>query len=288
VDPISTISPSSRLEGLPPRAPQEAGEAPSRLAPDRVTLSGEARARLAGGDLTRDQQQEVQQLRQRDAQVRQHEAAHQAAGGQLTGPASFSYQTGPDGKSYAVGGEVQVSAHAGRTPDETIAIARQVRAAALAPGDPSPADLSAASSAAQMEAQAQQQKQAQQADSASQDGAGRSAKAGALPVMGADRPAAAQGAGAPQAGATRPAQPAPAQASSAPTGALATAHGATALLGRTPGTPRQAAAAAVSAASAGLAGPSVGAHSTAARSTSVAGGVAFSLEQLVVRPRATA
>ena len=106
------------------------------------------------------------QLRQRDAAVRAHEAAHQSAGGQLTGAASFSYQTGPDGKSYAVGGEVPISARAGRTPDETIAVARQVRAAALAPADPSSADLQAASSATQMEAQALQQQRAQQSSGA--------------------------------------------------------------------------------------------------------------------------
>jgi hypothetical protein len=178
VDSVSAISPSSNLAGLPLRAPNAAGEVPARLSPDRVTLSGEAKARLAGATLTQDQQQQVQQLRQRDAQVRQHEAAHQAAGGQLTGPASFSYQTGPDGKSYAVGGEVQVSAHSGRTPDETIAIARQVRAAALAPADPSSADLSAASGATQMEAQALQQKQTQRADTASPGGADRAATPG--------------------------------------------------------------------------------------------------------------
>ena len=190
---IDAIPSSARIEGLPLRGPQGAGEAAPRLAPDRVTLSGEARARLAAGDggtgeggagktssggLTSEQQQEVAQLRQRDAAVRQHEAAHQAAGGQLTGPASFSYQTGPDGKSYAVGGEVQVSAHSGRTPDETIAIARQVRAAALAPADPSSADLSAASGATQMEAQALQQKQTQRADTASPGGADRAATPG--------------------------------------------------------------------------------------------------------------
>jgi len=115
------------------------------LAPDKVSLSSEARGELL-------------KLQQRDAHVRAHEAAHQAAGGDLTGPASFSYQLGPDGRSYAVGGEVPLHAPSGRTPDETIALARRVRAAALAPSDPSAADLAAASAASQVELRAMQQK----------------------------------------------------------------------------------------------------------------------------------
>jgi hypothetical protein len=110
------------------------------------------------GQLTAEQQQRVQELQQRDTHVRAHEAAHQAAGGDLTGPASFSFELGPDGRSYAVGGEVPVQARSGRTPDETIAIARRVRAAALAPSDPSAADLAAASAASQVELRAMQQK----------------------------------------------------------------------------------------------------------------------------------
>jgi len=155
-----------------------AGRAPvdPRLPEDKVTLSPEAKRELQGHEaaaqratkadgllakaLDPQQEKEVADLKQRDAHVRQHEAAHQAAGGDLTGTATFSYRTGPDGRSYAVGGGVPIAARSGRTPDETIAIARRVRAAALAPADPSPADLAAAASATQMEMRAQQQKQA--------------------------------------------------------------------------------------------------------------------------------
>lgn len=154
-----------------------------RLPEDKVSLSPEARRSLdlrAGKDgaagqgkeggiggprkLDAEQEKQVTELKQRDAHVRQHEAAHQAAGGELAGSASFSYQTGPDGRSYAVGGEVPISARSGRTADETIAIARRVRAAALAPADPSPADLAAAAAAMQMEAKAQAQKRAEQVE----------------------------------------------------------------------------------------------------------------------------
>jgi hypothetical protein len=130
---------------------------------DRVTISREARGRQedevrgragAAEQLTPDQQRLVESLVQRDREVRAHEAAHQAVAGALGGAAHFTFETGPDGRSYAVGGEVRVSLREGRTPEETIANARQVRASALAPADPSPQDLRVASAAAAMEARA--------------------------------------------------------------------------------------------------------------------------------------
>jgi hypothetical protein len=107
--------------------------------------------------LTPEQQDVVSKLSARDTAVRAHEAAHQAAAGGLGGAASFSYETGPDGKRYAVGGEVPVSLRPGRTPQETIANAQTVRSAALAPADPSAQDLAVAAQASQMEAQARQE-----------------------------------------------------------------------------------------------------------------------------------
>jgi hypothetical protein len=104
--------------------------------------------------LTEDQQDEVRRLAARDAEVRAHEAAHQAAAGAAGGGASFTYVTGPDGKQYADGGEVPVELAAGRTPEETIRNAQRVRAAALAPADPSSQDLAVAAAAAALEAAA--------------------------------------------------------------------------------------------------------------------------------------
>lgn len=98
----------------------------------------------------------LDQLRSRDAHVRSHEAAHIGAGGRyVRGGASFSYQTGPDGRQYAVGGEVGIdtSPIPGK-PAETAEKMRVVRAAALAPSDPSAADLSVAAAAANAEAEA--------------------------------------------------------------------------------------------------------------------------------------
>jgi hypothetical protein len=108
--------------------------------------------------LTTAQKEQVIKLQQRDTHVRAHEAAHLAAGGSVvSGGASYTYQKGPDGKMYAVGGEVPIHVTKGSNPKETLSIARQLRAAALAPADPSPQDLKVAASASMMEAKAIQE-----------------------------------------------------------------------------------------------------------------------------------
>jgi len=140
--------------------------------------------------------------------VRSHEAAHQSAAGSLGGAVSFSYRTGPDGKSYAVGGEVSVDMSGAHTPQETIAKAEQIRSAALAPADPSPQDLSVAATAAQMEAAARQELVQQQMAALQTPQAGRprqGAVLGAQALPGKDvhlsRPHAAQAKRAGQSGA---------------------------------------------------------------------------------------
>ncbi len=96
----------------------------------------------------------VKELQRTDREVRAHEAAHMAVGGQYAGGATYSYTVGPDGKRYAVGGEVSISAPAGDSPEETLQIMQQVQAAALAPGNPSGQDLRVAAMAANAAAQA--------------------------------------------------------------------------------------------------------------------------------------
>lgn len=109
----------------------------------------------AAKELDEKERAQVEKLEARDREVRAHEAAHVAAGGSLVrGGASFEYESGPDGKTYAVGGEVSIDISKGDTPEETIQKMQQVKAAAMAPGDPSPQDYKVASSAAMMEARA--------------------------------------------------------------------------------------------------------------------------------------
>jgi|GEM_PF-1245185 len=91
---------------------------------------------------------QLAELKKADAAVRAHEQAHlAAAGGLAKGGASFTYRQGPDGRNYAVGGEVQIDTSKGATPEETVAKMVRVRAAALAPANPSPQDRKVAQAA---------------------------------------------------------------------------------------------------------------------------------------------
>lgn len=106
------------------------------------------------GELSQEDQATVRELQARDREVRAHELAHAAAGGALAGSPSYVFELGPDGRRYAVGGDVQIKTGGGGTPEERIQQAAQVRAAALAPASPSGQDLAVAAAAAADAAQA--------------------------------------------------------------------------------------------------------------------------------------
>jgi hypothetical protein len=137
---------------------------------DRVTLSKEALSRYTDcqenpsslkseQDLNTDEKQIVNNLKRRDAEVKSHEASHMAAGGGIVqGGASYEYQSGPDGKMYAIGGEVQIDMSPAGSPEATIRKMQQVRRAALAPSQPSGTDRAVAAQASQIEAQARMEK----------------------------------------------------------------------------------------------------------------------------------
>ena len=114
------------------------------------------KATEAGSDLTEEEEQQVAELKSRDREVRAHEQAHLAAAGPYaTGGPTFSYQKGPDGQRYAVGGEVGIdTSPVSGDPEATIQKAQQIRAAALAPASPSSQDQQVAAAATQMESQA--------------------------------------------------------------------------------------------------------------------------------------
>lgn len=113
-----------------------------------------------GRELTAEQKSQVDKLKARDAEVKAHEAAHLAAAGQYAkGGASYSYQTGPDGVKYAIGGEVAIdSSPVKGDPDATIAKAQQIRTAAMAPANPSGQDYKVAAAASEMAARAAMEK----------------------------------------------------------------------------------------------------------------------------------
>jgi len=110
-----------------------------------------------GRQLTPAEHAEVAKLMARDREVRAHEAAHMAVAGTLASDVEYTYQMGPDGKLYAVGGKVRIILTPGQTPEETLAKARQLRAAANAPLDPSGQDMIVAAEANEMEANALQE-----------------------------------------------------------------------------------------------------------------------------------
>ena len=116
----------------------------------------------SSGQSGRDSQQEsteqrkLAELKKRDAEVRSHEQAHASAGGDLAAAPSYKFELGPDGKQYAVGGEVNIDlAMVPGDPQATIVKMQKVRAAALAPADPSSADRSVAVEATKRILQAQ-------------------------------------------------------------------------------------------------------------------------------------
>ncbi|MBZ0264971.1 hypothetical protein K8I28_09910 [bacterium] len=99
-------------------------------------------------ELSESEKKEVQELKERDREVRSHEQAHlAAAGGLANGGPVFEYEKGPDGRQYAVGGHVSVSIGEGDTPEERLKNAKQAERAALAPAEPSAQDRKVASKA---------------------------------------------------------------------------------------------------------------------------------------------
>lgn len=154
-----SLIPNSTVASAKPPAQAVFGES------DNTTAAKERQATESEAESTGESEDPVQlsdkakalvrSLQARDQQVRAHEQAHLAAsGGLATSGASYTYQKGPDGVSYAVGGEVSIDVSPGRTPADTIARAVTIRAAALAPTDPSGQDRAVAAAASQMEQQA--------------------------------------------------------------------------------------------------------------------------------------
>jgi len=120
-------------------------------------------------DLSAEEQEQLTELKLRDREVRAHEQAHKSAGGQYAGAISLSYQSGPDGKRYAVGGEVPIDVSpVSGDPAATIAKMNVVRAAAAAPASPSAQDRSVAAAASSAISKAQGELVALASESGSQ------------------------------------------------------------------------------------------------------------------------
>jgi hypothetical protein len=115
-------------------------------------------------------------LAQTDREVRAHEQAHMAAAGSYArGGPTYTFERGSDGRLYAVAGEVAIDASpVPNDPEATLRKAEVVRAAALAPAEPSSQDRAVAAQASQMAAEAQAEIQQQRIEAAYSSGEGSS------------------------------------------------------------------------------------------------------------------
>lgn len=126
------------------------------------------------------EQLEIAKLLSRDQEVRAHEQAHAAVGGSYASAPTYTFTRGPDGKRYAVGGEVSIDV--GVVPNDPEATLRKMEVvirAALAPAEPSAQDLRVASQAqaqmtqARVELAEQRRTEAQQVRESSAEAAER-------------------------------------------------------------------------------------------------------------------
>lgn len=128
------------------------GVEPTQDTQRELRLQAQLRAKQAQEQRLIDSQ--IQALAARDREVRAHEQAHVAAGGQYAGAPVYQFERGPNGVSYAVGGEVPISTGAEATPEATLRKAQIIRRAALAPAEPSSQDRSVAAMASRLETSA--------------------------------------------------------------------------------------------------------------------------------------
>ncbi|WP_051305277.1 putative metalloprotease CJM1_0395 family protein [Desulfogranum mediterraneum] len=140
-------------------ADQDGGEEP------RAESRQGGAAQAPAEQLSQEELKALAKLKERDQEVRAHELAHLAKAGQhAAGGMSFSYQQGPDGRRYAIGGEVPIDLSKEPSPEETLLKMETVRQAALAPANPSAADRRIAAAASMKAAQARQELQAAEAE----------------------------------------------------------------------------------------------------------------------------
>ncbi len=173
LDSVAGISNPDMQKQKKPSEPTNKEDQQSNI--DSVVLSNEGRLRDQNSALTdtdsnsakqangfnaldKMEIQQVQRLKRRDTEVRTHEQAHLSTAGQYArGGASYTYQRGPDGVAYAVGGEVGIDLSKEKSAEATVAKMQTIKRAALAPASPSPADRSIAAQATLIESEARKE-----------------------------------------------------------------------------------------------------------------------------------
>lgn len=125
---------------------------------DRVSGSTQQDKSAAQQEQDQKEQRQISELATRDREVRAHEQAHASIGGQYAGSPTYSFERGPNGVNYAVGGEVAIdTSPVPNDPEATLRKAQVIRAAASAPAEPSPQDRRVAAQAASLENEARAQ-----------------------------------------------------------------------------------------------------------------------------------
>ncbi|MEM8500012.1 MAG: putative metalloprotease CJM1_0395 family protein [Pseudomonadota bacterium] len=154
------VSPSSIPIAHPHTQPAHAKEKPSEFGYSKRDAAETKEVQhdkpSAGKRYSDEETKIINELAARDREVRAHEQAHAAVGGIYAGAPRYTFEQGPNGKKYAVGGEVSISTSpVAGDAEATIRKAEQVKRAALAPAQPSAQDRAVAAQATQMKIEAQ-------------------------------------------------------------------------------------------------------------------------------------
>jgi hypothetical protein len=142
---LGLASPEAAASGA---TPAEAGTE-EEAAESQPAASGEDSDQAEGAvkKLTPEEEAQVRKLAQRDQEVKAHEQAHVAASGGFAGSPSYEYQTGPDGRRYAVGGEVSIRRGGATNTGQALGEAEAVKRGAAAPAEPASQDMAVAARA---------------------------------------------------------------------------------------------------------------------------------------------
>ncbi|MEO1000831.1 MAG: putative metalloprotease CJM1_0395 family protein [Pseudomonadota bacterium] len=140
VSPVETEAAATAIAPAVALRPEDPA-APAKAALLIARADGEAGETGDIIDLTPEERAEVDRLAARDREVRAHEQAHAVAGGPYAGEPRYVFEIGPDARRYAVAGEVSIdTSPVAGDPEATISKMEVVKAAALAPAEPSPQD----------------------------------------------------------------------------------------------------------------------------------------------------
>ncbi|MEM9629740.1 MAG: putative metalloprotease CJM1_0395 family protein [Pseudomonadota bacterium] len=141
---------------------QGSGQSAAALQPAQAEGTGKEED-PDGDGLNEAEEKQVKELAKRDREVRAHEQAHARVGGAYASAPTYTFQQGPDGKRYAIGGEVQIDTAKERSPEATIRKMQIVIRAATAPAEPSSQDLKVAQQARSQLSEAQAELRQQKA-----------------------------------------------------------------------------------------------------------------------------